>query len=127
MKEIMFNNETVKVLEATGYNDGYYWDMNAVIEFRGEKYSVCDIGSGSGYIDCFSGITKEPFERLYGEEQGYVDEDEWDYFEGTIIMLLSNFIESGAKISWEFRDDYCNTEELVDGLKQKNEENEEET
>ena len=39
MKEIMYGDETVKVLEASGYNDGYYWDMNAKIEFKGETYS----------------------------------------------------------------------------------------
>lgn len=123
MKEIMINGETVKVLEASGYNDGYYWDMNAVIEFRGERYSLYDAGSGSGYLTCCSGITKLPFDRLYGEEQGDVEEDDWDYFEGAISMLVFKFIDSGAKTSWEIADDdYFDHHVLVDGIEQEDEE-----
>lgn len=118
MKEIMYDeNEKIKVLEASGYHDGYYWDMNAKIEFKGEIYSLFDAGSGSGYILCCSGITKCDFDRLYGEEQGEIEEDEWWYFERTIRCLLDNFIESGAKEKWEIQqDDDWNDHILIDGV-----------
>lgn len=123
MKEFMFNDETVKVIEATGYHDGYYWDMSASIEFRGEFYSLYDAGSGSGYIGCCSGITKHPFKRLYGEEQEIIKEDEWGYFESVIRDLLNEFINSGAKTSWEITEDDCwNDHVLVDGVEQEVEE-----
>lgn len=118
MKEIMYDeNEKIKVLEASGYNDGYYWDMNAKIEFKGEIYSLFDAGSGSGYILCCSGITKCDFDRLYGEEQREIEEDEWWYFERTIRHLLDNFIKSGAKEKWEIQqDDDYNDHILIDGV-----------
>ena len=119
MKEIMYGDETVKVLEASAYNDGYYWDMNAKIEFEGETYSLFDAGSGSGYILSCSGITKCDFDRLYGEEQYEIDEDEWDYFETTICILLNEFFESCAKESWESQEDEdLNVHILVDGVEQ---------
>lgn len=115
MKEIMFNDETIKVFKASGYHDGYYWDMNAKIEFRGETYSLYDAGSGSGYIPSCNGITKCEFDRLYGEEQGEIDEDDWFYFERTIYMLLDNFIRYGAEKSYESQeDDNYETHVLVD-------------
>ena len=123
MKEIMFNNETIKVLHATGYHDGYYWDMNAKVEFGGETYQLYDAGSGSGYIPCCSGITKVPFDRLYGEEQGIIEEEDWDYFEDVIYDLLCKFINSGAKESWEVVETgWDDHHVLIDGVEQKTEE-----
>ena len=124
MKEFMYGDETVKVLEASGYNDGYYWDMNATIEFKGETYSLFDAGSGSGsgYVLYCSGITKCDFDRLYGEEQHEIDESDWDYFEDTIHTLLGEFVESCAKESWESQeDDDWNTHILIDGIEQEGE------
>ena len=122
MKEIMYGDETVKVLAASGYNDGYYWDMNAKIEFKGETYSLFDAGSGSGYIPCCSGITKCDFDRLYGEEQHEIDESDWNYFEDTIRTLLSEFVESCAKESWESQeDDDFDMHILIDGVEQEGE------
>lgn len=116
MKEIMCEGEKITILEASGYHDGYYWDMNAMIEFRGETYQLYDAGSGSGYVSCCSAITKYVFDRLYGEEQGKIDEDDWDYVENTIIELLNNFIDSGADSSWEsYEDDDWHIHILVDG------------
>lgn len=114
MKEIMWGDEKITVLEASGFNDGYYWDMNAKIEYKGETYQLFDAGSRSGYTPCCRAITKCKFDRLYGEKQGRIDDD-WDYLEGAIIGLLSSFIESGAKNSWESHEyDYWNTYILVD-------------
>lgn len=124
MREIMYGDEKITVLEATGYNDDYYWDMNAMIEFRGETYSLVDAGSGSGWIPHCEIITKCDLERLYGEEQHVIEEDEWDYFESTICRLLTSFLESGAKKSWECReyDDNWDTYVSVDGVEVKEEE-----
>lgn len=121
MKEIMFNNEPVKVLSATGYHDGYYWDMNAKVEFRGETYSMYDAGSYSGWIKPCSAVTKEPFERLYGAEQKTIelDNDEWEYVEGMICELLTKFIEFEAKTSWEVSGDF-KRHVLVDGVEIEN-------
>lgn len=119
MKEIMYGDETVKVLEASGYNDGYYWDMNAKIEFKGETYSLFDAGSGSGYMLRCSGITKCDFDRLYGEEQNEINESDWNLFEDSIRTLLGEFIESCAKESWESQeDDDYHMHILIDGVEQ---------
>lgn len=129
MKQIMYNDEIINVLEATGYDDGYYWDMNATIEFEGEIYSMYDGGSGSGYIPCCSAITKAPFDRLYGEEQGYIDEDEWEYLESAIVKLLNEFFDSGAETSWECMedDDSWHMKVLVDGVEIETEDEDEES
>lgn len=122
MKEIVYGDETVKVLAASGYNDGYYWDMNAKIEFKGETYSLFDVGSGSGYVLCCSGITKCDFDRLYGEEQYKIDESDWDAFEDSILFLLGRFVESCATESWESHDDDdWHTHILIDGVEQERE------
>ena len=115
MKEIMWGDEKITALKASGYNDGYYWDMNAKILYNGDLYQMYDAGSGSGYIPCHRAIMKGEFDRLYGEEQGQIDEDEdWDYLEDTIIVLLNNFIESGAESSWEcYNDDHWDTHILM--------------
>ena len=115
--EEKINGKEIKVFEATGYNDGYYWDMNAVVEYDGDIYHIVDCGSGSGYIPCSSGVVKGEFDRLYGEEQHEIDEDEFDYFAGQIATLLNTFIDSGAKESWEIQDDFLETRVYIDGEK----------
>lgn len=127
MREIVFGDETIKVLEASGYNDGYYWDMNATIEFRGETYSLIDGGSGSGWIPHCEIITKCELERLYGEEQGEIDEEEWDYFESAICRMLTSFLESGAEKSWECREIDWDYYVYVDGVMIEEKEDEEES
>lgn len=122
MKEIMFGEEKITVLEASGYDDGYYWDMNATIMYDGDCYHLFNFGSGSRYIPCCSGIKKGTFDRLYGEEQISIDDDDnlWESIEAMIIELLDNFIHSGAESSWESQenDDWsCGTDILIDGEK----------
>lgn len=110
------NGKEIKVLKATGYNDGYYWDMNAVVEYDGHIYHMMDCGSFSGYIPNASGVVKGEFDRLYGEEQHEFDEDKFGYFASTILMLLNVFIKSGAEKSWESHDgDYFDTHVYIDG------------
>lgn len=119
MKEMKFGEETIKILAVTGYDDGYYWDYNATIEFRGEIYHLLDVGSGSGYISCFRGVKKGDFDRLYGEEQ--VDlwdfDDDMESVENVISSLMSAFIEYGAKESLEFdEDDWYEPTIILDGV-----------
>ena len=115
--EEKINGKEIKVLGATGYNDGYYWDMNAVVEYDGDIYHIMDCGSGSGYIPCSSGVVKGEFDRLYGEEQHDIDEDEFDYFARQIVTLLNAFIDSGAKKSLGIQDDFREMHVYIDGEK----------
>lgn len=118
----MINGKEIKVLEASGYNDGYYWDMNAVIEYDGDVYHVVDTGSGSGYILCASGVVKGEFDRLYGETQiDFNDCSESDYLTSAIMSLMDSFIRSGAKESLEFSDDdNFHTRIYIDGKEVEN-------
>lgn len=115
--EEKIDGKEIKVLEATGYNDGYYWDMNAVVEYDGDIYHIVDCGSGSGWIPCSSGVVKGEFDRLYGEEQHDIDEDELDYIRWPVVTLLNTFIDSGAKKSLEIQDDFLETRVYIDGEK----------
>ena len=118
----MINGKEIKVLEASGCHDGYYWDMNAVIEYDGDVYHVVDTGSFSGYIPCARGIVKGEFDRLYGETQ--IDFDDWsesDFLTSAIINLMDSFIRSGAKESLEFSDDdNFHTRIYIDGKEVEN-------
>ena len=121
----MILNETVKgkevnILYVSGCNDGYYWDMNAVVEYDGEIYHICDAGSGSGYILSHSFVKKGDFARLYGEKQSEIDfDDEADseYVINTVANLLTEFLNTGAKESLELNeDDDYNDHIFVDGV-----------
>ena len=48
----------VKILNAKGYHDAFYWDYRVWFEYEGEKYTYIDVGSFSGYISCFTSIAK---------------------------------------------------------------------
>lgn len=69
----MDNKERLKVLAEglavtgiSGYNDGYYWDERYVVEYKGEKYTYVNVGSGSGYIHTHVGILKGDPDMLEG-------------------------------------------------------------
>lgn len=47
LKETIDGKE-INVIKSSGYNDGYYWDMNATVIFDGNIYTIVDSGSGSG-------------------------------------------------------------------------------
>lgn len=47
LKETIDGKE-INVIKSSGYNDGYYWDMNAMVIFDGNLYTIIDSGSGSG-------------------------------------------------------------------------------
>lgn len=56
----------VKILNAEGYHDGYYWDYRVWFEYEGEKYTYIDVGSLSGYVSCFISIAKGVLELPEG-------------------------------------------------------------
>ena len=118
-ENLTLNEKPIKVLSASGYDDGYYWDMNAVVEYDGPTYHIIDAGSGSGWILMTQAVVKGDFERLFGENQDPLDAeyiDDIDYCENTIVTLLGRFFESGAKEKWEsFDDDDCHTHIKIDG------------
>lgn len=58
--------EDLAVTGISGYNDGYYWDERYLVEYKGEKYTYVNVGSGSGYIPNHIGILKGDPEMLEG-------------------------------------------------------------
>jgi hypothetical protein len=58
--------EDLKVTGISGYNDGFYWDERYLVEYKGEKYTYVNVGSGSGYIHNHVGILKGDPEMLEG-------------------------------------------------------------
>lgn len=117
-ENLMLYEKPIKVLTASGYNDGYYWDMNATVEYDGAVYNIINAGSGSGYILNMAAVIKGDFERLFGEEQEEIKFEEWEesYIERAISDLLGKFFESGAKEKWECReDDDWNFHTIIDG------------
>lgn len=99
LKETIDGKE-INVIESSGYNDGYYWDMNATVIFDGNIYTIIDSGSWSGWYLCYTGVKKGKLDRLYGHEQ-LKNLDELKDFIDEIPELLRKFINSGAKESWE--------------------------
>lgn len=99
LKETIDGKE-INVIKSSGYNDGYYWDMNATVIFNGNIYTIIDSGSKSGWNLCYTGVKKGNLDRLYGHDQ-LEDLDELEDFIDEIPELLRKFINSGAKESWE--------------------------
>lgn len=99
LKETIDGKE-INVIESSGYNDGYYWDMNATVIFDGNIYTIIDSGSWSGWYLCYTGVKKGKLDRLYGHEQ-LKNLDELKDFIDEIPKFLQKFINPGAKESWE--------------------------
>lgn len=68
LKETIDGKE-INVIESSGYNDGYYWDMNATVIFDGSIYTIIDGGSGSGWDLCYTGVKKGKLDRRYDHKQ----------------------------------------------------------
>lgn len=107
MRTIKFNNngkeEEITVLSATGYHNGFYWDMSATILYNDVEYSIQDAGSGSGYVPHYSSISvNEPKKLVACEGEAINDDNDWDYIEGTIRDLLYDFLDRGCKESLEY-------------------------
>lgn len=127
LKEITLSNgKVVRVLNADGYDDGYYWDMTATVEIDGIEYTVQDAGSCSGYCPVFKSISKNGPCKLTGVELETVDEEcgDWDYICDAIKDIAESFFSYNAKESYEYCGDDYSTH--VDGVKvDTNEEGEE--
>lgn len=135
MRTIKFDNngkeEEITVLSASGYHDGYYWDMSATILYNDVEYSIQDAGSGSGYVPHYSSISKDGPRKLVTLmqlcESEAIDEDDrndWEYIESTICDLLYDFLKHECKESLEYieADDNWSLELHVDGQKIEEEE-----
>ena len=120
LKEITLSNgKVVRVLEAAGYNDGYYWDMDAVVEIEGKEYTVQEAGSGSGYIPIYESMSVNGPCKLTGVERTEIrDKGEEEYFMGAIKSIAESFFSYGATDSYEYCDDtYGESSVHVDGKK----------
>lgn len=125
LKEITLSNgKKVRVIEAGGYHDGYYWDMTATVEIDGDEYYIQNAGSGSGYYPIFKSMSKNGPCKLTGVELTPVNEDDgdWGYIFGAIKDIAESFFFNNAKESYEYCDDtYGNYSTHVDGVKKENE------
>ena len=123
MRTIKFNNngkeEEITVLSAAGYNDGYYWDMSAMIFYNDVEYSIQDAGSQSGYVPHYSSISVNGPKKLVACEGNYRNSWNWSYIESTIRDLLYDFLNRGCKESLEYIEPGTNwcLEAHVDGRK----------
>ena len=120
LKEITISNgKVVRVLEAAGYNDGYYWDMDAVVEIEGKEYTVQDAGSGSGYIPIYESMSVNGPCKLTGVERTEIrDKSEEEYFMDAIKYIAERFFLNDATDSYECCDDtYGHVSVHVDGKK----------
>ena len=133
MRTITFEKEgDVTILSASGYNDGYYWDMSATILYKDVEYSIQDAGSGSGYVPHYSSISVDGPKKLVTLmqlcESEEIDEDDnsedWEYIECTICSLLDEFLKRKCKESLEYieADNNWDLEIHVDGQKVEEEE-----
>lgn len=94
----------IEIVNAEGYNDGYYWDYRVWFNCDGEPYTYIDGGSGSGYIPCFISIAKGHLELQKGARdekciEEVVPDDE--YLEEQVNRLL----ESGKDVLEDSEDD----------------------
>lgn len=120
LKEITLSNgKVVRVLEAGGYNDGYYWDMDATVEIEGKEYTVQNAGSGSGYIPIYESMSVDGPCKLTGVEKTEIhDKDEEKYLMSVIKDIAESFFSYGATDSYEYCDDtYGESSVHVDGKK----------
>lgn len=88
----------VRILNAKGYHDGYYWDYRVWFEYEGEKYTYIDVGSLSGWIPCFISIAKGVLDLPEGprDETCIHDLDiESDNFYEALIGAVNELKNSG--------------------------------
>lgn len=131
MKTIEYGDDKIYVKSASGYHDGYYWDMSATVVYKDVEYSIQDAGSGSGYVPTYSSISVDGPCKLCSimqlcESEELTEYDDWDYIERTILELMSCFEEYHCKKSYELieGDHFWEEEIHVDGEKIDNEEEE---
>lgn len=60
----------IEIINAEGYNDGWYWDYRIWFNCDGNPYTLVEAGSSSGYIPYFYSIAKGHLEL----QKGFRDE-----------------------------------------------------
>lgn len=127
LKEIeLSNGKKVRVIEAEGYNDKYYWDMTATVEIDGVEYYVQDAGSGSGYTPMYESVSVSGPCKLTGAELEKIEDTgeekcfrDWNYIFNAIKDNVERFFSLGAKKSYEYCEDtYGHVELKIDGVLQ---------
>lgn len=94
----------IKIVNAEGYNDGWYWDYRVWFYCDGEPYTYISGGSCSGYIPCFNSIAKGCLKLQKGARDekcinNVVPDDE--YLEKQVKRLL----DSGEDVLEDYDDD----------------------
>ena len=58
--------DEIKVIEASGYDDEYYWDQRVYFEYKNRYFAYMRMGSCSSYIPNITGIcyAENPDERF---------------------------------------------------------------
>ena len=78
----MINDEDIKIIEAIGYHDGYYWDYRIRYYYKGEPFTMMFVGSWSGYMEMHLLISKGFPELLNGWDDTCVGkfdaDDDWE-------------------------------------------------
>lgn len=118
-KIALSNGKVVKVLAAAGYHDGYYWDMSATVEIEGERYTIQNAGSYSGYVPTYESMSADGPCKLTGVEWTDIrDKSDEEYLMSAIEYIAKSFFLYGATNSYEYCDDtYGHTSVHVDGKK----------
>lgn len=101
---VLGSGEMIEIINAEGYNDGWYWDYRVWFNCDGNPYTYISGGSGSGYIPCVNSIAKGHLEL----QKGARDEDciknvvpDNEYLEEQVKILL----ESGKDVLEDIDDD----------------------
>ena len=94
----------IEIVNAEGYNDGYYWDYRVWFNCDGEPYTYISGGSCSGYIPCFDSIAKGHLELQKGARDEKCIEEvvpDYEYLKEQVKKLL----ESGKNVLEDIEDD----------------------
>lgn len=94
----------IEIVNAEGYNDGWYWDYRVWFYCDGEPYTYINGGSGSGYIPCFDSIAKGHLELQKGARDEKCIEEvapDYEYLEKQVKRLL----DSGEDVLEDYDDD----------------------
>lgn len=102
MKEIFYKDKPVNVLKVLGSDDGYYWYYSIWFEYEGERFYICNAGSGNGWIPYFAAIIRGEFERLWSENDHFYDDINEYHVEHLITDLLGKL---GDQNSYEEREE----------------------
>lgn len=104
MEETKKNKNGMEIIEESGYNDGYYWDMRCIFRYKGKTFEFVNVGSGSGYVPMFGGIAIVEDEMLKDWDPEFeigID----DYFSYDAIKEYADKLLESGKESIKLWDD----------------------